>query len=96
MYDNTKPEFNAVQRGHQNMLETHYAQLWMMSLAGLKYPIPVAICGAVFSLGRIIYAYGYRIDPKKRVWGSLFFGISGIATIGMTVAFALSLLGYIN
>jgi glutathione S-transferase len=96
MYDNAKPAFNAVQRGHQNMLETHYAQLWMMSLAGLKYPIPVAIAGLAYSAGRVLYAIGYSSDPKKRVYGTLLFGPAGLATILMTGAFGLSLLGYIN
>lgn len=97
MYDNTKPEFNAVQRGHQNMLETHYAQLWMMSLAGLKYPMATAICGAVYTVGRIVYYLGYSTgQPRKRLYGTALFGPAGFATIVMTAMFGLSLLGYIE
>jgi len=97
MYDNNKPEFNAIQRGHQNMLESHYAQLWLMSVAGLKYPIATAIAGFLWTIGRVVYAKGYSAsDPKRRLYGTMIFGPAGLATIGMAGAFALALLGYID
>lgn len=95
MYDNAKPAFNAVQRGHQNMLETHYAILWMMSLAGLKYPIATAIAGLTWSAGRIAFAIGYRQNPAARRYGGFLWVPSALAIIGMTVATALDLLGYL-
>jgi glutathione S-transferase len=95
MYDNAKPAFNAVQRGHQNMLETHYAMLWLMTLGGLKHPLGSAIAGAVYSVGRIVYAYGYESgDVKKRVYGSLFFYPAYFTAVGFTVSLMGTLLGY--
>ena len=41
MYDHANPQnpFNAIQRGHQNMLETHYAILFSLAVSGLRYPV---------------------------------------------------------
>jgi glutathione S-transferase len=37
----------------------------------LQYPISAAVCGAVYTLGRIAYFNGYSTgDPKKRMQGS--------------------------
>lgn len=97
MYDNTKPLFNAVQRGHQNMLESHYAILWLMTLAGLKYPLATATAGAFWSIGRVLYAIGYSSgDVKKRIYGTAVHTPAFLALFGMTISFALSLLGYID
>ncbi len=96
MYDNTKPEFNAAQRGHQNMLETHYAQLWAMSIAGLRFPIATAVAGLVWSVGRILYAVGYSAAaPNNRVYGYGLSTLSFLATVGMAGTVAAQLLGWL-
>ena len=95
MYDNAKPAFNAVQRGHQNMLESHYAVLWLMTIGGLKHPLGSAIAGAIWSLGRVVYALGYETGtPKNRMYGSLIFYPAFFTTIGFSVSFMGTLLGY--
>lgn len=96
MYDNSKPAFNAIQRGHQNLLETHYAQLWLMSIAGLRYPTYTAIAGAIWSIGRVIYFYGYQSgDVKRRIAGSVVFAPAFLTTLTMASMVGLQLLGYI-
>ena len=36
----------------------------------LQYPISAAVCGAIYTLGRIAYFNGYSTgDPKKRMQG---------------------------
>ena len=96
MYDNNKPLFNAVQRGHQNMLETHYAQLWVMTLAGLHYPTYAALAGAVWSIGRIAYFVGYSTgNPKRRMVGGLIAAPAFLSCIVMASMVGLKLIGYL-
>lgn len=97
MYDNTKPAFNAVQRGHQNMLETHYAELWLSSIAGLRYPTVTAVASVAWTIGRILYAVGYTSgDVKKRGYGSII-AYPALTVLTVTASMtALQLLGYIN
>jgi glutathione S-transferase len=48
-----------------------------------------AIGGALWILGRVIYALGYYNDPPKRAVG---FGISIVATLGLLIASGVGLL----
>eukprot|EP00741_Cyanophora_paradoxa_P001631 tig00000498_g1582.t1 len=65
--------FNCVQRGHQNMLETMPNQLFLMLVAGFKYPLLSALSGFVWGVGRIVYAIGYASgQPNKRLYGEFF------------------------
>lgn len=67
--------------GHQNMLETHADAYILMLLAGLFAPLQSAICGVAFCVGRLVYAFGYRLQPKFRVIGELFYLPAFIAWI---------------
>ncbi|KAI8942209.1 hypothetical protein NX059_000293 [Plenodomus lindquistii] len=51
--------FNSAQRAHQNFNENHVTALGAMLIAGLRYPVLSAVCGAVWSVNRVIYAVGY-------------------------------------
>ena len=72
MYSDEHPLFNCYQRAHQNTLEFvpyFYSSLF---LAGLKYPIASAVCGATFAVGRIAYALGYSTgNPENRIYGAV-------------------------
>ncbi|KAF2270311.1 membrane-associated proteins in eicosanoid and glutathione metabolism [Lojkania enalia] len=57
-------KFNCAQRGHQNFNENHVTALGAMLIAGLKYPIVAASLGAVWTINRVIYAWGYTTDKK--------------------------------
>ncbi len=49
----------------------------MMIIAGLSYPVPAAVFGAVWVLGRGLYAFGYYQGVKQRNWGSMhYLGVS--------------------
>ena len=83
-------KFNCVQRGHQNMLEKMPYVLVMLLASTFSYPLVGGFAGLVFLLGRSLYAYGYRIEPKKRSYGSIEY--VGILTLyAITLAFAIEL-----
>jgi glutathione S-transferase len=67
MYDNAKPEFNCVQRGHQNALEYYPFYLAFLLLGGLKHPLVSSACGAAWIVGRVMYAHGYASGGKSFV-----------------------------
>ena len=52
-------EFNRVQRGHQNMLESISDFRVCSLIGGLHYPIVVAVCGVLYSAGAYLYMAGY-------------------------------------
>jgi len=70
---NEKAEkFNSVQRAHQNTLESYSLVMVGMFACGLKYPITSAISGMIYSVGRIIYGYGYaKGGPQGRMIGGI-------------------------
>ena len=75
------PDFERVYRVHQNTLEhmvPFLAGLWMFSL--LVDPKIGAALGGVWIVGRILYAWGYYQEAKKRGPG---FGISILAQFGL-------------
>jgi len=92
MYDNSKPEFNCVQRGHQNAVENYPTALLMLLLGGVKHPVVATVGGIVYFAGRITYASGYASgDPKKRSKGFyMYFGL--IANLVASISLAVSLL----
>nr|CAD7454260.1 unnamed protein product [Timema tahoe] len=59
MYSPDNVQFNCVQRAHQNTLENYPQFLTLLLLGGLEWPIVSAVGGAVWLLGRIVYAQGY-------------------------------------
>ncbi|KAF1935345.1 glutation S-transferase [Clathrospora elynae] len=66
--------FNSAQRAHQNFNENHVTALGTMCVAGLRFPVAVAVLGAVWSVNRVIYAVGYTNSGeqggKGRYWGA--------------------------
>ena len=86
-------EFNYVQRGHQNALESYTGYLALSLLGGLKHPIPVAIGGLAWSIGRILYMEGYKSGPENRMKkGGFLFMIGGLTSLGASISLAYSLL----
>ncbi|KAK9827409.1 hypothetical protein WJX74_000273 [Apatococcus lobatus] len=81
--------FNCIQRSHQNTSEQIGPVLVTQALLGLYHPITAASLGAIWAIGRIVYAVGYSSgDPAKRTPGSAvsflsYFGLLGaIAVVG--------------
>ncbi|KAI8063859.1 hypothetical protein BC940DRAFT_327220 [Gongronella butleri] len=70
--DPKKHVFNCTQRAHQNTLEMFPMFNLLMLIGGLKHPELSAKAGALFVIGRIWHALGYRTgQPQKRVPGSV-------------------------
>ncbi|KAK7710001.1 hypothetical protein SLS57_008498 [Botryosphaeria dothidea] len=63
--------FNCAQRGHYNFLENHTSFLFALLVAGLRRPVPAAIMGGLWSVGRIMYAVGYTSPGKQNGKGRL-------------------------
>ena len=64
--------FNCAQRAHQNTVESQALFLVELVVVGLFYPLFAATCGALYSVGRILYGYGYATKgPDGRLIGSL-------------------------
>lgn len=59
-------EFNRVQRGHQNIIETISDFKTNSLIAGLYYPKLVAVCGLMHCVGAMLYQVGYS-DTKLDV-----------------------------
>jgi glutathione S-transferase len=77
--DPKKNVFNCTQRAHQNTLEVLPVFNTLLFIGGIKYPEISAAGGAVFLLGRVMYASGYSTgDPAKRMRGV--FGYLGLLT----------------
>lgn len=78
--------FNCAQRAHYNFLENYVAALPALLIAGVKYPRVSAGLGALWCVGRMLYATGYTNPAQKagkgRYRGALFwpaqFGLFGI------------------
>lgn len=68
-----KSPFNWIQRGHMNMVENLPTFFFLLLTAGVFNPTHAAICGFVYAIGRLVYAYCYSIDPKYRGFGELIF-----------------------
>ncbi|HEY8024971.1 MAG TPA: MAPEG family protein [Burkholderiaceae bacterium] len=82
-------EFQSVLRVQANTVEQvilFFPALWMC--AYFYSDLWAAIGGAVWIVGRIIYALGYYQDPKKRSAG---FGISSFATLALMAGTMLGL-----
>ena len=77
------PEFERAFRVQQNTLEQLVAFLPMdYFFAQLVSPIGAAVLGAVWILGRLLYAYGYINNPAKRGPGMI---MTGLTTLALTL-----------
>ena len=76
--------FNCAQRAHQNTVESMPLFLVELVLVGLFYPLFAASCGGLWSVGRILYGYGYKTKgPEGRLIGSL---ISHLGDLPLQIA----------
>ncbi|KAL1305855.1 hypothetical protein AAFC00_004009 [Neodothiora populina] len=86
--------WNCAQRAHGNYNENQPSVVAAMLIAGLKYPVASAVCGAAWGLGRIAYAVGYTRADKEGGRGRLIampmwlfqmvlFGMSGAVGVGL-------------
>ena len=75
------PNFERALRVQQNMLEQlilFLPLLWIFSYYVSE--LWGAILGSIWILGRVLYAWGYYQEAKKRTLG---FGISGLSVLGL-------------
>lgn len=63
--------FNCAQRAHYNFVENYITFLPAMLIAGLRYPVPAAIAGGLWSVFRVLYAVGYTRKDKDNGSGRL-------------------------
>mmetsp|Transcript_12757 Transcript_12757/g.24750 ORF Transcript_12757/g.24750 Transcript_12757/m.24750 type:complete len:185 (-) Transcript_12757:177-731(-) len=59
-------QFNCVQRGHQNALETYPSFVALSLIGGLRHPVVTSLCGLLWSASRIKWAEGYAKGSDKR------------------------------
>jgi glutathione S-transferase len=71
-FDAHSTEFNCVQRGHQQALETYPIFLAASLVGGMQYPLTVAAGGALWIYARLKWAEGYATGAEKRYghWAS--------------------------
>ncbi|KAK8228716.1 hypothetical protein BKA81DRAFT_403267 [Phyllosticta paracitricarpa] len=89
--------FNCAQRAHYNFIENHTSFLTALFVAGIKYPVASSVMGALWGVGRVLYATGYTRKDKENgkgrvlgVWASLIqIGLLGMAAkVGFDIATA--------
>jgi uncharacterized membrane protein YecN with MAPEG domain len=77
------PDFERVVRVHENTLEQlilFLPLLWLFSYySSINYG---TILGAIWIVGRILYAWGYYQAPEKRLIG---FGLSNLASVFLLI-----------
>jgi uncharacterized membrane protein YecN with MAPEG domain len=74
-------KLNLAQRAHYNTLESFPMALSLVLTSGLFTPIPSAIAGVLYSVGRVMFGYGYRnYGPNARSIGA---GVSLVPIIGL-------------
>jgi glutathione S-transferase len=69
-------QFNCMQRGHQQPLETYTMFVAMSVIGGLKFPIATLCGGVLWMYARIKWAEGYSSgEPSKRYQSWVSYGI---------------------
>ncbi|KAL8708463.1 MAG: hypothetical protein Q9220_006620 [cf. Caloplaca sp. 1 TL-2023] len=91
--------FNCAQRAHAQFLENQPSYLISLLISGLKYPVASAAMGAVWCVGRVVFARGY-VDPEKtggsaRTRGS-FYAIPQFGLMLMAAYTSLSMAGAVD
>ncbi|KAG8624824.1 hypothetical protein KVT40_007891 [Elsinoe batatas] len=90
--------FNCAQRAHGNFLENQTGVLVTMLVAGVRYPVAASVLGAVWNVGRVVYAVGYtRKDTqggKARLQGS-FFWLAQLGLMGLAGWTGAGMLGWV-
>merc|ERR1712032_1638732 len=85
-------DFNCVQRGHQQALETYPSIVACSLVAGLKHPILTSLGQVVWMVARFQWARGYASgDPKERytskwsfhIWTTMFLQYTLAASTGV-------------
>lgn len=85
-------EFNCIQRGHQNCLESIAVFFALLLLSGIVYPVASAVLGVVYLVGRLVYFLGYSTgNPKGRMRG-MFFMIPLVLLFILTIVSGVSLI----
>jgi glutathione S-transferase len=75
--------FANAQRAHYNFIEGAPTILVSLLVAGLFYPVSAAYLGAIYFVGRFLYAYGYiKNGPKGRLAGVI---LVDIGLLGLLV-----------
>lgn len=88
-------EFNCVQRAHQNTCENMASIQLLGVVNGLIYPTFSGACLIAYSVGRIMYGYGYAGGgPKGRMAGGIVSHLGDFPLIICTVYNAVKLMGY--
>lgn len=84
--------FNCAQRAHNNFTENLTPFLGALLISGLKYPVPSAVMGFVWSAARVVFAVGYTSKgPQGRLMGSILGSLTD-AILKLTAAY--TALGY--
>ena len=88
-----KYEFDSVQRGHANFLETYAPTMLQMMGAGLVYPRYAAAFGATYLLGCLIKGIGYGVSgPEGRRLGGIIAHLGDLPLAFLTFRAAFKLL----
>jgi len=94
MYDDSQPVFNCYQRAHQNTLENTPAFMFLLVIGGVTHPLIASASALVWTVGRIVYAWGYWTGiPSKRGRGNFAY-LGLISLLGCSISTALHLLKY--
>jgi len=95
--DKSKYEFNCIQRGHQNALESYPQFLFMLAFGGIKHPLIASVGALDWCVGRVLYAIGYTEGPDSRYRYGGFLHLAGLLTVlGTSVSTGLSILKLIK
>jgi len=66
-FDVHAKNFNCVQRGHQQALETYTAFVALSLVGGVKFPLTVTLAGLIWNIARYKWAEGYATgEPGNR------------------------------
>jgi glutathione S-transferase len=83
-------KFNNAQRAHYNFIEFAPSGLVMHFVAGIYFPIAIAVIGVVAIIGRLIYSIGYANGgPKGRLVGAIIGDLILLGQLGLSLASAI-------